>query len=64
MSSLALARVGNPFSRGITPRVCVIGDGDCHAIPKDYDEHAIDSYSNVIGDYDYSAVNGTDGEYD
>jgi hypothetical protein len=32
VSSLALARVGNPFSRGIAPRVCVIGDGDCDVL--------------------------------
>ena len=42
----------------------VMGNDDCDAITKGYDEHAIDFYSNVIGDYNYDAVNGTDGKYE
>ena len=41
-----------------------IGNDNCDAIIKGYDEPAIDAYSDVIGDYDYDAVNGIDGTYE
>ena len=42
----------------------VIGDDDCDVITEGYDEHATDSYSNVVCDYGYDVVNGIDGKYE
>ena len=35
----------------------VIGHDDCDAVTKNYDEHTIHSYTNVIGDSDYDSFN-------